>query len=224
MPHPLLPASRSQTERGFTLIEVLIALSLVSLIMLGLVSALATFGTTTTRIENQVKTADEARLISSFLRETLGRVSSTYRNERETAKSGAMLRLANHQLTWLGVMPARHGVGGLHLMRLTLEPSDTGPALILQYLPYDGGGLDADWTRAARHDLLGTVTRFDVRVFGGKPVPAWHTEWDTEDLPETIAIDLAAGKNLWPSLLVRINAIAPADGGVRIVHGPVGIR
>lgn len=222
-PLPAMPGGRRHAH-GFTLVEVVVALSLISLVMLGLISALAAFGNGATRLEQRVMAADETRLISGFLREALGRVSTNYRDDTRTDRPSAMFSLRDGQLVWLGVMPARHGVGGLHRMRLALQQSGAEPGLVLQYQVYDGGELETDWSQAPRHHLLEGVTRFDVRVRGNEAPREWQTEWDKEGLPEVVDIELTVGETRWPSLLVHINPIDPAGGGVRIVHGPVGTR
>ena len=84
----LVPPCRS--EAGFTLVEVLIALSLLSLLMLVLTSAMRSLGQTEERIEQRVEVADNYRTAVNFLQDALGRVSA--RRFRSTA-AGAPPRI-----------------------------------------------------------------------------------------------------------------------------------
>lgn len=215
----------SKFSRGFSLLEVIVALSLVALVMLGLVSALAAFGKTATSLDERVVVADEARLISGFLRDTLGRVSTAYRDESSFERPTEMFFTENGAIVWLGVMPARHGVGGLHMMRLSVDASQADRPFMLQYQPYDGGGLSVDWSAASSHQLVSGVERFDVRYRGREAPHDWRAQWSGEVLaPESIAVELTVKGRAWPPLFVTVHGVDPADGGVRIVHGPVGYR
>ena len=59
------------SARGFTLVEVMVALVVLSLLMLGTLSALRTFGDTQTRIKATAQQTDQVRQVSQFLRNTL---------------------------------------------------------------------------------------------------------------------------------------------------------
>ena len=59
---------------GFTLIEVLVVISLLSLLMLAMGSALRTTAQTEERVDQRLQRTDEIRVASGFLRSVLGRV------------------------------------------------------------------------------------------------------------------------------------------------------
>ena len=59
---------------GFTLVEVLVVLSLLSLVMLAMGSALRTTAQTEERVDQRLQRADEMRVTTGFLRYILGRV------------------------------------------------------------------------------------------------------------------------------------------------------
>jgi general secretion pathway protein J len=58
--------------RGFTLIEVMIALTLLSMIMVAIIAAMRTFGNTKATIQQVTNRVDEIRVVSEFLRKTIG--------------------------------------------------------------------------------------------------------------------------------------------------------
>ena len=58
-------------NRGFTLVEVMVALSILSLLLLATISALRTFGNTQVSVEKLTNRVDEVRTVSGFLRDTL---------------------------------------------------------------------------------------------------------------------------------------------------------
>src|SRR5450830_1504104 len=123
------PQHGAQPCRGFTLVELLVAMSLLSLVMLALVSALRTAAQTEERVDRKLQSADELRLVSSFLREVLGRISVQKTPlVKQAGDSPYFFRGEPNEISWLGVLPARHGVGGRHHLRLFLSSTPTGRA------------------------------------------------------------------------------------------------
>jgi len=214
-------AAAQRHETGFTLVEVIITLTITALIMLGLVSALATFGQSGSRAEAQLARVDDVRLVSAFLRSVLARSSSAYTERGRGAGTTALFDGEPRQLRWLGVMPARHGAGGLHLFRLFLGKGPGGAdALTLQYVPYSGGGLQLAWASAPRKVLVSGVSGLGFRYRGAAADAMWQTRWrDRKAPPELVQVLIAAGNRDWPELVVRVRATDMLDAGVRIVHG-----
>ena len=214
-------AAASRQVTGFTLVEVVITLAITALIMLGLVSALATFGQSGSRAATQMARVDDVRLVSAFLRSVLARSSSAYSERGRGAGTSALFDGQPRQLRWLGVMPARHGAGGLHLFRLFLGEGTGGTdALTLQYVPYSGSGLQAAWGSAPRKVLVSGVSGLEFRYRGAAMGAPWQTHWrDRKTAPELVQVLITAGKRDWPELVVRVRATDMLDAGVRIVHG-----
>jgi general secretion pathway protein J len=204
------------------MVEVLIALSITALIMLGLVTALAAFGKSAARVESQLNQVDDVRLVSGFLRSVMGRSSSAYRvRDPETGESNLFFGSPD-QVVWLGVMPARHGAGGLTLFRLSLLPRVDGDRdLVLQYLPYRGQGLDVAWDAVQARTLAAGVSRVSFAYRGNDDTEGWRREWlASEDVPALVQVRITAHARDWPPLVVRMRAVDMTDAGVRIVHGP----
>ena len=55
--------------RGFTLVELIISLAIVSVIMLGLLTAMRSFGVTGEKLDQRLAIVDERRVLSGFLSE-----------------------------------------------------------------------------------------------------------------------------------------------------------
>ena len=53
------------------------------------------------------------------------------------------------ELSWIGVMPARYGLGGRHYLRLAVEPGEGGSGqLVLRYAPWTGAPGFSAWPQA----------------------------------------------------------------------------
>ena len=62
---------RDSASRGFTLIEVVVSLAILSLVLLGTVTGLRTLGNTQVSLERVTQRADEVRTVSAFLRDLM---------------------------------------------------------------------------------------------------------------------------------------------------------
>jgi len=193
-------------SRGFTLIEVVIALTLVAVILTGLVSALVSFGKTSTRIEERSLTSDDVRLVYAFLEQSLGAAAPRVRVRPEDLVPVGWFEGSGTELEWLGLMPARHGVGGLYHLRLGVE---RGRRLVLYYLPYAGDDPPPDWGAAESHLLLAGVTAFDL-AYRALDEDEWRAEWRaTEVLPARVKVGLAVRGQAWPELIVPVLEAQP---------------
>lgn len=197
-------------RRGFTLIEVVIALTLVAVILTGLVSALVSFGKTGTRLEERTLVSDDVRLVYAFLEQSLGAAAPRIRVRPEDAVPVSWFQGTATELEWLGLMPARHGVGGLYHLRLGVERgAGDRRRLMLHYLPYAGDDPPPDWSTAESHLLLDGVTGFDL-AYRGLDEDEWRAEWrDTEVLPARVKMGLAVRGQPWPELIVPVLEAQP---------------
>ena len=128
-------------HRGFTLVEVLVATALLSLVMLGLLTAMRSFAQSETRIDERIRIDDDLRVSERFLRLVMGNVSPRPRATPAGAQKEIDFFGGADALRWIGVMPARHGAGGLYRFHLYARPATAdGPAaLVLEFFPFVPG-------------------------------------------------------------------------------------
>src|SRR5690606_12773843 len=105
-------AMSQSRDNGFTLIEVVVALVLLAVILTGLVSALVTFARTGERVDQRTLAGDDVRLVYAFLKQSLEPASPRVRTRPRDSAAVSWLQGTDSELEWLGLMPARHGVGG----------------------------------------------------------------------------------------------------------------
>ena len=141
---------RASCAGGFTLVELLVALGLMSLISLTLVGAYRGVAQISDRFDGWQQAADNQRLLVSGLSELflLGYLPPGAAGTERVFFAG------EDQLVWVGVMPPRHAHGGKHIFRLSVEPSDRGDpsSLVLRYVPWSGRS--PDWTNSTRQPVL----------------------------------------------------------------------
>lgn len=196
--------SRASAACGFTLVEVVIALSLVSLVMLGLIGAMRTFGDSATRLEARSLTMDELRIVPPFLDRILSRAVLRGVMTANATEPVGMFRGDGSSAQWLGVMPGRHGVGGLSHMRLALEELHGERALALRVQPFIGDDVVPDWAKAEPEAVINRIQSLRLRYLpaeGGEWLETWD---DPNSLPGWVSLEAVTGAGPWPMMVFRL--------------------
>lgn len=212
------PRRPRRTRRGFTLIEVLIALSLLSLLMLVLTGAMRAMSQTGEGIDRRIEAADDYRLAAGLLEGVLGQVSVRRMPQLQAGQPAQTIffEAAPDALAWIGVMPARYGIGGRHYLRLALE----GSQLVLRYAPWNGAASFSDWSSAGAQVVAEPVTAFGLR-YQEPDALHWLPAWPPPDLrqgvvlPTAIELSIAGAAPPWPPLVVVPKALAATDPTIR---------
>jgi general secretion pathway protein J len=204
--------------RGMTLIEVVVAMAVLSLIVLVLGASLRGMAQSAQRIDERVDVVDEMRVAVAFLREVFARLPET-----PGAKPTPAPRFAAtaSEVSWVAVMPARFGAAGRHHFRLAVEPAADGtPALVLRYTPWRGDVAAPDWAQADARVLARRVERLALSYGGTGMQSAWQPAWaQGEHPPARLRIDLATASMAWPPLVVPVHDLSAAPGAGRFVVG-----
>lgn len=218
--------TRMVHSRGFTLVEVLVVMSLLSLVMLALGSALRTTAQTEERVDQRLARTDEIRVASDFLRGVMGRISAQkLAGPVAAGENSLFFRGAGEEMIWVGVMPARYGAGGRYFFKLALEGRPAGRALVLRFIPWSGADVPLDWARAESYDLVAGVAAFALQYEdAGVEPPAWSRQWSApEGLPRHVLLSLRTASGVWPDLLVAMRAMPTLDpsasGGEAVFGG-----
>ena len=201
----------AQRSRGFTLVELLIVLVLLSLVMLALGSALRTAAQTEERVDMRMQRMDDLRIANGFLRAVLGRVSAQKMAAAvEVGASPFFFRGGPSEMSWVGVMPARYGAGGRYHFRLAVAD---GQGLILQYLPWADVSTLPDWSLAQSHPLLPQATAIALQYesAAGEP-PEWSPQWSLVDpLPDRVQISVQTVSGPWPDMVIAMRVLPASD-------------
>lgn len=214
------------TARGFTLVEVMIATALLSLLVLGLLTAMRSFAQSEARIDERLRLDDELRVVERFLRSILATASARTRpappgGPQEVDFSGRV-----DEVRWIGVMPVRHGAGGLYRFRLYfyIEPGGDGNrSLRLEFFPFAPGfeaPLDPGQvgSRAVASGVEWVRFRYQDEREDGEAL--WVEEWPHADrLPRRIGLAIGSPRP-WPEMVVDVSAVEDSSPG-GVAAGPV---
>lgn len=215
--------------RGFTLLELLVVMTLLSLVMLALGGALRGMAQTEERVDARLEKADEFRVAVSFIRSTLGRAST--RKLEGTPANPAPLPFvaAPHTLMWVGVMPPRYGAGGRHFFLLeqdkaALNANASGASpLVIRFAPWVADTNFPDQSSMVSHQLMANVLSVDVRYQDIQSLALpWRQDWPFKDrLPAAISLSIQTAAGALPELVIAVRALTGADdeGGLFVTGG-----
>ncbi len=193
--------------RGFTLIEVVIALAILSMMMVAVVSSLRTFANTKIALERMTGRVDEIRLVSGFLRRSIeGAIPAvrhgvdvqaiTFGGGQTTYFSGAP-----SELTWVAPIAGGYSFGGAFLLQLRRENEQ----LVLRWQPYKANAENVTWDNLRPRVLLEDVEAFEL-AYRPSYEDDWEREWDGAiKNPVSVRANIKAGGRFWPELVMRLD-------------------
>ena len=202
--------SRRLRQQGFTLLELLIALTLLGLILVLLFGGLRLGVRSWDASQKQVDSLNSVRSLENFLRRELS-VAYPYR-----WKAGPTRRLAflgeRDKLSFVAQLPSRVGGGGLYVISIALEQQGKQKRIVWRYLPVNAQMQDfsalAETTQMVlAASELDQVEDIGLSYFGQeneRAVPRWLDRWDNGAILPTlirVQVRLANGAE-WPDFVV----------------------
>lgn len=224
-------AAARNPSRGFTLVEVLVALTLMGLVLGSIYSGLYGASRAWSRSESLAWENDLARIRVQLLRRL---VSETVPITRLDGQAPHLLFQGHHDsLQFVAPLPSHAGGLGLYWSALELTRSNTGESqLSLTYSPLrpdvtlPRGNVDPDTETVV---LATGVTQLELAYFGtpeGDLPPRWYDTWpEGERLPVLVRLTLhrAPGTGITPDLIVPIRTPALRGQPQWTLHAPQGL-
>lgn len=192
---------------GFTLIEMLVALTLIGLLSAGLFAGLR-FGARAWEAGGErISATNDIEAARGFLRRRLAQIKPL--SMRTDGRPAPVFDGRAESLRFAASWPVHLGHGGVFVFDLRAAGGDP-PALSLDWALYrsDGPVIVAEGRERPRRIFQGAETvRF--RYFGQRPgtdEARWHDDWfESDRLPSLIEIDVTGGKlDAWPPIRVAV--------------------
>lgn len=198
-----------KVQTGFTLLEVLVALTLLAMLLTASFSAFFTLNNTAERVSRVSGDNHFVLSVSKFLKRKIS-LAQPYSWLPEEASpfgeedTGVMLWGGEHGLEWLGVMSPSQDLGGVHFMRLGISDDQR---LCFQWLPYSSGSVE--W--ADRQEVLLTEEKTSLEVaYYNSVTSQWQMTWkDFQVLPRYIRLKMTLDGEPWPMLLLELDNWTP---------------
>lgn len=196
--------ARGRQQSGFTLIEVVVSLAVLSLIMLATVTALRTFANTQGTLNRTMDRVDEVRTVSSFLRDQLEASVRGVDESKGLTLGGAQQDSAYFRgnastMEWKATVKFGESYGGKFILRLVME----GDSLVLQWIDNPVTIYELDWSGAQSRRLVAGVEEFGLayRVELGDP---WQAALDEDVVPTMVRVQLKSRGLYWPDLVMVV--------------------
>lgn len=194
---------RPGRQYGFTLVEVMVALTILSLVMLATVTGLRTLANTQAAIERMTDRVDEVRTVSGFLRDAMESSiigSNTSGLSIGGGRSGAtFFEINRDSLAWKSTVLFGEGFGGSHLMRVGREED----RLVLRWQEPTRSGIPVDWNSVASRTLVNDLDEFRLSFRADFASP-WTEDWDSRRLPALVRLQVRAAGRYWPDLIFSL--------------------
>lgn len=203
-------ASRS----GFTLVEVLIALTIMSMLMLLTNSAFFSMSQSYQRLSESATLTSDLRLLTAFIDNQLSHMRPLAIREQDNLN--IYFAGFSDRVRFTGALPAHRGGGGLHF--LEINRSSNPPALVIADTAaakesdfFNDSSIDT-WNRTV---LSEDIQAIDISYFGTKDneTADWHRDWLNQPrLPELIRFEFDLGSDHeWPPLVVALHTKSVAS-------------
>lgn len=197
------------SSRGFTLLEVLVAMTLVALLAGFLAGGLKLGSHAWSTTEHLADDLDAIEGTRRFLKSHLTASYPMVLPGSDDAHTTIAFEGRSDSIEFTAELPRTYTAGGLYRIKLSSLPDEDRPELTLYWQVERGqplGAADHAWHQQRR--LLGSGTRLHVSYYGATDEqPAiWHKTWSGHmQLPELIRIEIAFAANtpyVWPELVI----------------------
>ncbi len=206
------PSLRCKLQRagGFTLLELLVAIMILSLVMTVAFGAVRLGGRSWEAGIERANASEEVRAVSDFLRRQFAQMIPMSMGDE------GVIQIAfagnRNSIRFIAPAPRHPAVAGLLVYTLVTEEYAAAQRLVLSYAPFDPGAGDLPEAESDQHLILAEgFAAISFEFFGKRAAdskPSWHAEWqdDEENLPELVRIRLVAMKGIgnWPELVLNI--------------------
>lgn len=210
--------SPRKQQAGFTLLEMMIAFSLLAFLFLALFSSFNTIGRGWEAADRKLLKTEDTRLISEFLRNQLSQtivVQIKGENGPVYAFEGT-----DHYVRYAAPLQPLQNQGGIYLIELAVGLDRDGRKLEMRYAPYRP---DMDWDEALKevepvlvYSGLGLVHFDYYAAESDKEDPRWESEWLEQPVYPLLMRVKIEGKDhqIWPELVVDLPQVDEYVGAI----------
>ena len=204
--------------RGFTLLELLIGMTLLGFILALLFGGFRLAANSWDAVETRVERTNDEQLARALVRRLLAQMQPL--RWKKTVNQPIAFVGEQEVLRAVAPLTGQAGAGGLRLIELGQErgePTQTGKGplrLVLRHAPllYDAENFAGGLGEAKSYLVLGDLDAVEFSYFGpekrGEP-PRWQDAWtNPEQLPQLVRLRLRSREAGWSDLIV-----APMVGG-----------
>lgn len=196
--------SVTRRQAGFTLIEVVVALSILSLVLLGTVTGMRTLGNTQVALERKTERVDEVRTVSGFLRDLMESAVVGAGSGGLTLGGGSSeasyFKFGPEFMEWKTIILFGESFGGSYIVRIASE----GGQLMMRWQESARAAPTPDsWDKASSRLLVTDLEEFSISLrqrYSGQ----WTDEWAGDEPPALVRLQMKTAGRFWPDLILKV--------------------
>lgn len=204
---------RNQTAQGFTLIEVLIAMTLLSIMMALLFGSMKICAESWEKGENKIAEVSHVTAVINFFQRHLIPAEPLWNDFSNEEKDGEKLLSFQGRaqaFQFVSAFPASAGRAGLQLISVALDKDNGEQVLKVTLTPFFPVGEGGEWFKE-EEILLRNVSFFSLTYFGsedGQAESRWQDEWIGKDRqPQLVKINIGLENEMyWPEMIFPLKA------------------
>ncbi len=201
---------------GFTLIEVMLAMTLLSIMVVLLFSSLRIGAESWNKGESKIAQVNQKAVVYQFFKRHLPSIPLLWDDFSEGQRQFTFQGERN-KLQFVSTFPASSGRKGLQRFEIVFDKSEQGIIKIMlkPFFPTIDG---EDW-QVEEVILLENVENFELAYFGKESNDSdeiWHDSWqEKQNLPALLKIKIAlADQSYWPEMVFALKLASKQFNGV----------
>ncbi len=213
----------NQASKGFTLIEVLIAMTLLSIMMVLLFTSLKICANSWEKGESKITDVNEIAVVYNFFQRDLSGAKPLW-NDFSAEEKTFSFQGSVQSLQFVSAFPASSGRSGLQLFSLYLLEEDNDQVIKVTLTPFTPVAEGAEW-RKEEVTLIKHVSDFTLAYFGsdggmgesgsndGVSESSWKEEWLNKDaLPRLVKVNIKLDNGgYWPEMIIDLKVTGKTD-------------
>ena len=216
------PRVRRQAQSGFTLVELLLAVSLMAILLALAYGGLRAATRATTSGQAQLEDTGQVRMTHQFIRRQLNQLRPLpFETQGEEQRDYVMFVGDRHRIQFVAPMPGYLGQGGPQVQSLEFVEGLKGLDLVFNHellLGYDPGLGMQNLPIVLLEDVAGGHFEFLARDEQGELI-GWTETWPTPaELPVAVRLDISFEEGhlaIWPLMTtgVKVDELATTSSG-----------
>jgi general secretion pathway protein J len=205
-------------SKGFTLIEVLIALTLLSIMVVLLFTTLKICADSWEKGENKINDVNQIAVVYNFFQHHLATAKPLSTSNAEGEKT-LSFQGQTQSLQFVSSFPASAGKLGLQLFTIKLLEDDNDQYIDVSLVPFATLSEDEEPAKKEEVTLISHVSTFKLSYFGSEDIVsegAWADEWvNKETLPKLVKINITLANGMfWPEMIfdLKVNGVEENNG------------
>ncbi|CAB1274319.1 prepilin-type N-terminal cleavage/methylation domain-containing protein [Candidatus Nitrosacidococcus tergens] len=211
----------TQKVSGFTLVELLIAITLMGIIIVILFAGLRLATRSWEGVENKNSTTERFRVINHLFRRQIRSLSLPFYIAPNRGRALAFFG-SEQSISFVAPFLEDLDLGGLYWITYELTYKDGESALVMYWRPYRPN--EQQINNSDREVLLENISAIHFSYFGALNQnlrPNWYNYWDNPNQPpQVIQLKIEANDVEWPGIVAKIqtdpqNTMGGGAGAIR---------